>query len=358
MFPLKNRLFHISIKNVLRLKKCFVYNKKYKGDKAKSLNALKNFFGVCKMKKLAIIGTGGVGGYFGAKLLQAGFDITFLATPKSAEIIKQKGLTVKSPSGDMVFKQVCVSSDYALIKDCDIIFLCTKSQNTREVAENIEPFFKKDSIIVSLQNGIENEEILAEILGKNRVIPAQIYISVASPKAGEIEHGGSGEIVIGELDNKTTPRLEELQKLLISADIPTKITNDYKKVLWLKLLVNSVYNGFSAVLGDDFKKIPFSEEGKNAFWEMLKEGQKVAIADGVNIEEKHLKKIMEMTEKGNVFFNYPSSTLQDVKKQKSLEIDFIQGAIIKKGVQYNIETPMNKLIWSLLKIKEKKCQNT
>ena len=85
---------------------------------------------------------------------------------------------------------------------------------------------------------------------------------------------------------------------------------------------------------------------------MLKEGQKVAIADGVNVEEKHLKKIMEMTEEGNVFFNYPSSTLQDIKKQKPLEIDFIQGAIIKKGKKYHIETPMNKLIWSLLKIKE------
>lgn len=309
------------------------------------------------MKKLGIIGTGGVGGYFGAKLLKAGFDVTFLATQKSAQIIKQKGLTVKSPLGDMVFNQIKVSSDSSSVKDCDIIFLCTKSQNTREIAENIKPFFKKDSIIVSLQNGIENEEILSEILGKERVIPAQIYISVASPEAGIVEHGGSGEIVIGELDNQKTSRLEELQKLLNSANIPTKITNDYKKILWLKLLVNSVYNGFSAILGDDFKKIPFSEEGKNAFWEMLKEGQKVAIADGVIVEEKHLKKIMEMTEKGNVFFNYPSSTLQDIKKQKPLEIDYIQGAIIRKGQKYNIETPMNQLIWSLLKIKEKKCQN-
>ncbi len=305
------------------------------------------------MKKLAVIGTGGVGGYFGAKLLKAGFDVTFVATPKSAEIIKQKGLTVKSPNGDMEFKQVSVSSDYSSIKDSDIVFLCTKSQNTKEIAQGIKPYFKENSVIVSLQNGIENEEILSEILGKNRVIPAQIYISVASPSPGIVEHGGSGEIIIGELDNKTTQRLEELQKLLNSASIPTKMTNDYKKILWLKLLVNSVYNGFSAVLGDDFKKIPFSKEGKNAFWEMLKEGQKVAIADGVNVEEKHLKKIMEMTEEGNVFFNYPSSTLQDIKKQKPLEIDYIQGAIIRKGEKYHIETPMNKLIWSLLKIKEK-----
>lgn len=304
------------------------------------------------MKKLAVIGTGGVGGYFGAKLLKAGFDVTFVATPKSAEIIYKNGLKVKSPNGNIEFKNISVSSDYSSVKDCDAVFLCTKSQNTKEVAKGIKPYFKENSVIVSLQNGIENEEILSEILGKDRVIPAQIYISVASPKAGIIEHGGSGEIIIGELDNKTTPRLEELQKLLNSASIPTKITNDYKKILWLKLLVNSVYNGFSAVLGDDFKKIPFSQEGKTAFWEMLKEGQKVAIADGINVEEKHLKKIMEMTEEGNVFFNYPSSTLQDIKKHKPLEIDYIQGAIIRKGEKYHIETPMNKLIWSLLKIKE------
>ncbi|MBR6163589.1 2-dehydropantoate 2-reductase [bacterium] len=304
------------------------------------------------MKKLAVIGTGGVGGYFGAKLLKAGFDVVFVATKKSAEIISKNGLKISSPSGDMEFKEVKVTSDYSFIKDCDVIFLCTKSQNTKEVGEGIKPYMKQGAIIVSLQNGIENEEILSEILGAERVIPAQIYISVASYSAGMIEHGGSGEIVIGELDNQTTDRLRELQNLLMSADIPTKITNDYRKILWLKLLVNSVYNGFSAILGDDFKKIPFSVAGKTAFYEMLKEGQRVANADGVNIEEKHLQKITEMTEEGNVFFNYPSSTLQDVKKHKPLEIDYIQGAIIRKGKKYNIETPMNELIWSLLKIKE------
>ena len=304
------------------------------------------------MKKLGIIGTGGVGGYFGAKFLKAGFDVVFVATPKSAESIKQNGLKVKSPDGDMAFSEIKVSSDYSTIKDCDLIFLCTKSQNTKEVAEGIKPFLKRGALIVSLQNGIENEVILSEILGKEGVIPAQIYISVASYSAGIIEHGGSGEIVIGELNNQTTERLKELQNLLVSADIPTKITNDYRKILWLKLLVNSVYNGFSAILGDDFKKIPYSKEGKKAFYEMLKEGQKVALADGVNIEEKHLQKIMEMTQEGNVFFNYPSSTLQDVQKHKPLEIDYIQGAIIRKGKEYNIETPMNELVWSLLKIKE------
>jgi len=305
------------------------------------------------MTKLALIGTGGVGGYFGAKLLKAGFDVSFVATLKSAEIIRQNGLKVKSPDGDMFFDKVNVSSDYSAVRDCSVIFLCTKSQNTREIAGGIKPFLSQNAIVVSLQNGIENEEILSEILGKTCVIPAQIYISVESPSAGIIEHGGSGEIVIGELDNKKTKRLEDLQNLLISANIPTKITDNYRKILWLKLLVNSVYNGFSALLGDDFKKIPYSEEGKNAFWKMLKEGQKVAIADGVNVEEKHLQRIMEMTEKGNVFFNYPSSTLQDVKKHKPLEIDYIQGAIIRKGRQYGIETPMNELVWSLLKIKEK-----
>ena len=304
------------------------------------------------MKKIGIIGTGGVGGYFGGKLLKAGFDVVFAATLKSAEIISKNGLKIKSPQGDMEFKEVRISSDYSILKDCDIIFLCTKSQNTKEAGENIKPYLKQGAVIVSLQNGIDNEEILSEILGKECVIPAQVYISVASYSAGVIEHGGSGEIVLGELNNQTTERLKELQNLLVSADIPAKITNDYRKILWLKLLVNSVYNGFSAILGDDFKKIPYSQEGKNGFYKMLKEGQKVAIADGVNIEEKHLQKIMEMTQEGNVFFNYPSSTLQDIKKHKPLEIDYIQGAIIRKGKKYNIETPMNNLVWSLLKIKE------
>jgi len=304
------------------------------------------------MKRIGVIGVGAIGGYVGSKFLQHGFDVSFLASPKSVKTLQQKGLKVFSSFGNLEFVKINVSQNPVIIKDVDVILLCTKSQNTAEVAKSIKPYLKKTAVILSLQNGIENEEILSNILDKENIISALVYISSVSPEPGIINQSGPVELVIGELNNKISDRIKLIQKILIDAEIPTQITKDYKRGLWLKLLTNSVYNGFNALLGDDFKKIAYCESGKDAFYAMLKEGQKVANADSVRIDDNDISKIMEITNTDSTLFNTDCSTLQDIKKLKQLEIDYIQGAIIRKGEEYGILTPFNKFVYSLLKIKE------
>ncbi len=302
--------------------------------------------------KIGIIGTGAVGGYFGAKLVKAGLEVVFVGSKRSTPIIKEKGFYIKSPKGDIAIENPNISDNLDELKTADVILLCTKAYDTEEIAEAIKNIIKKDSIIISLQNGIDNEEILAQILGKEKIIAASIYLSAASISPGVINHAGSGKIILGELNQKMTPRLEKLEKLFSDAKIPVATSTDLKKDMWKKLLVNSAYNGFTALIGCSLKDIHSETGAKDAYLEVLKEGQTVAKTAGIFITDEEIEQLFEMINQ-TVFINFKSSTLQDLEKGNKLEIDAIQGEIVKIAKKNNVKAPLNNLIYSLLKLKEK-----
>ncbi len=300
---------------------------------------------------IGIIGTGAVGGYFGAKLVDAGFDVTFIATENSAKIIEKEGFYISSPEGDIEIKKPVVHSDLNKLKDVDVILLCTKSYDTEKIATELKDIITDSTIVISMQNGIENEEILASILGSKNIIAASIYLSAASLRAGEITHAGSGKIILGELNKEITPRLKNLEKMFRSASIPTKTSEYLIKDMWVKLIVNSAYNGITALIGKSLKDINKVPEAKSAYYNILKEGQTIANTEGIEISEEEINKIYSMLDQ-EVFINFKSSTLQDLEKHKPLEIDAIQGTLIKIAKKHNINAPLNNFIYGLLKLKE------
>lgn len=301
--------------------------------------------------KIGIIGTGAVGGYFGAKLFKTGFEIVFIGTKKSTETIKETGFFIKSPDGDIEIKEPNISSSYKSIEDCDLILVCTKAYNTKEIAEGIKDFLGSKAIVLSLQNGVENEEILSSVLGKEKIIPASIYLSAAAEKPGLINHAGSGRIILGEFSKEETERIKKIKEIFDKANIPTKISPNLFHDMWKKLIVNSAYNGMTAVIGTPLTKINEVTEAKQLYFDILKEGQNVAKAEGIEISDSEVEKLFSMLEQP-VFINFKSSTLQDFEKRKPLEIDAIQGSLIKIGQKHNIKTPLNKTIYALLKLKE------
>ncbi len=301
--------------------------------------------------KIGVIGTGAVGGYFGAKLAIAGQDVTFFGTEKSASIIKNKGLFVKSPKGNIEIKNPKIFSSFEEIKNMDLILLCTKAYDTEKIAAQIKTKMSPNALIISLQNGINNEEILSEILGKENVIMASVYLSASSMEAGFIDHAGSGKIILGEQTKEITPRLKSIEKLFLDSSIPSSTSEDLKKDMWKKLLVNSAYNGFTALINGTLKHINSVESARLAYFDVVKEGQKIASADGTKISDEEIEDIMKMLDQ-QVFINFKSSTLQDLEKNKKLEIDAIQGEIIRIAYKHNLKAPLNNLIYSLLKLKE------
>ena len=302
--------------------------------------------------KIGVLGIGAVGGYFGAKLAKAGMDVTFISRGKTLEILQTQGLRVKSYMGDFTIKKPKVVHDFKSIEDVDIILFCLKSYNTKEVAEALKPKISEKTVIISMQNGIENENILAEIFGKERVIGSVVFITSSVPEPGLIKHTSYGKIVLGELNGIITDRIKNLEKMFLDAGIPSNSTTDIKTELWKKLMLNIPYNGFTALVRGSLENYFEIPEAQECFLKALKEVQSVAKAEGHNVTDKDVENALKFT-KVEGFTTFKSSTLLDIEANKPLEIDSLQGAVIKTAAKHNLDIPINKLLYALLKMSYK-----
>ncbi|MFA6990151.1 MAG: ketopantoate reductase family protein [Candidatus Gastranaerophilaceae bacterium] len=300
--------------------------------------------------KIGIVGIGAVGGYFGAKLAKAGQDVTFIGKENITEHIKEHGLKIISYQGDFEIKKPKAAHPFEAVKDVDLILFCVKSYSTRKVAEALNKRISDKAVIISVQNGIENEKILAEIFGRERVIGSTVYVSAAVSAPGIIKHTAYGKIVLGELTGEITPRLRKIEKLFLDSSIPAGVTDDINKTLWKKLILNIAYNGFTSVINNTLVKFPEVLIAQECFYEVMKEAQAVANEEGIKITDNDIDDLMKVT-KSEGFTTFKTSTLQDIEAEKPLEIDDINGIIIKLANKHNIKVPMNKLLYALLKLK-------
>ena len=300
--------------------------------------------------KIAVVGIGAVGGYFGAKLAKAGQDVTFIGRENTVDYIKEHGIKVISYQGDFEIKKPKVSHPFEAIRDADLVLFCVKSYSTRKVAEALKKRISDKAVIISVQNGVENEKILAEIFGSDRVIGSVVYVSAAVSAPGVIKHTAYGKMVFGELTGEITPRLREIEKLFLDSAIPVGVTDDINKTLWKKLILNIAYNGFTSVINNSLAKFPEVPLAQESFYDVMKEAQAVANEEGINITDSDIDDLMKVT-KSEGFTTFKTSTLQDMEAGKPLEIEDMNGIIIKLAQKHNIKVPMNKLLYSLLKLK-------
>ena len=302
--------------------------------------------------KIGVIGTGAIGGYFGAKLAQAGLDVTFISRGTTLNILQTQGLKIKSYMGDFTIRKPKVAHSFNVLADTDIILLCVKSYNTREVAEALKSRISDKTIIISMQNGIENEDILAEVFGKEKSIGSVVYITASVPEPGIIKHTSYGKVIFGELNKEITHRIRDIEKVFLDAGVPCGLTSDIKTELWKKLMLNIPYNGFTALARGPLSNYHEIREAQECFLRALKEVQAVARAEGHNISDEDVADVLKFT-KSEGFTTFKSSTLLDIESNKPLEIDSMQGAVIKAAEKHNLDIPVNKLIYALLKMSYK-----
>ncbi|MDD3419151.1 MAG: ketopantoate reductase family protein [Candidatus Gastranaerophilales bacterium] len=300
--------------------------------------------------KIGIIGVGAVGGYFGAKLANAGLDVTFIGTSRTVQMVYHNGLYVKSFQGDIHIKDPKIYHAFEAIKDADVVLFCVKSYLTEQLARALEPRLNKNAIIVSMQNGIENEKILADVFGAERVIGSVVFISSQLERPGYINHTGFGKVVFGELNGEVTPRVQNLAQLFLEAQIPADVTDNIYKELWKKLILNTAYNGYTCLIEGALKYFYDVPEAVEMFHKTLKEGQMLSRLEGYDITDEEINEIMLVT-KSEGFLNFKTSTLQDLEKGKPLEIDAIQGVLLQIAEKHNVEVPLNKFIFAMLRLK-------
>lgn len=304
--------------------------------------------------RVAVMGAGAVGSFYGAMLARAGIDVTLVGRATHVQAIQRDGLKLDM-GGTTHTVLLRSSSDPAAISGADLVLCCVKSGDTEAAAQQMAPYLTADTLLMSLQNGVDNAETLARLL-PCRVIPTVVYVAVALGGPGLVRHFGRGDLAIGAMPGGTQssvpewPTLQTLVDFFASADVPVRIVPDVAVELWAKLLVNSAYNAISALAQMPYEKLAALPDIVELQRQIVHEVIAVAAAVGVTLP---LDASMEAV--ARIAAGMPqqlSSTAQDMARRKPSEIDHLNGTVARLGSELGVPTPVNRTLHALVKLVE------
>lgn len=303
--------------------------------------------------KIFIVGSGGVGGYFGGLLAKADNDVAFVARGNHFKEIKKNGLKIKSVTGNFIIMPAQVIKSISDIKNPDLIIFTIKTYDTESAVKELSKVVKQNTIVLTFQNGVDNDLKIKEVLKNNKVCPGVAYIISAKTKPGLIEQtGGMRKLIFGDRNKPQNPRLKEIQQLMKNADINSELSNDITRDLWKKFIFISAFSGMTAVCRSPIGKVLQNPLAKSLYETCIKETISVAKAMKVNLESDIFAKTMKISK--NTAPKSKSSLLVDIENKRRNEIEAINGTIVKYAREYNIDVPINKLIYTSIKLTSQK----
>lgn len=296
--------------------------------------------------KIAIIGTGGVGGYFGGKLAKAGYDVTFLARGEHLKAIQQNGLTVKSIKGDFKVDSVKVTDRIDTIGLVDLLILGVKAWQVKDISYVLKTIIHKDTVVLPLQNGVLAVDELKESIKKENIIGGLCRIISKIDSPGVINHFGiEPTIVFGELDNSKTERLYKIKTVFDSAEIKAVISDDIIADLWKKFIAICV-SGLLAVTKTTYGELRDLKETRQLMIELLSEIYNLSQKIGVKIESDFLDKTVSFID--SFPYDSTSSLARDVWEGKPSEIEYQNGTVVKLALKYGIDIPVNRFVYNCI----------
>lgn len=298
-----------------------------------------------------IIGTGGIGGYFGGLLANAGFDVTFLARGKHFDALKTSGLKLNTVDGPFDIKPLKVISDINKVKSPDVILFCVKTYDTVSLAIALKPVVNSDTLIISVQNGIENDIIIKNILGLQNVYPGLAHIISSVREPGVINQtGGPRTIIFGDRTSKKNLRLQEIAEMMTTAGIKATVSENIENSIWEKFIFIASFSGFTAICRCEIGKIINDEKLYELYQRAINESVNVAIAAGVDLPRDIFSKVVERTEKyRGKDEKATSSLMRDFLGKDMNEIDTLSGSIVRLGEELGIDVPIHKMIYYVIK---------
>lgn len=295
--------------------------------------------------RIAVVGAGGVGGYFGGKLAAGGVDTTFVVRGKTLDALRARGLRVSSIDGD--FSVGAVNATDRPSEAVDAVLMTVKAWQLREAAAHIKPIVRDDTIVVPLENGIDAAEELLAVLPKRNVAAGLCAIVSFVVEPGVIRHaGGSPFIMFGELDNRATARAERLRDALRSAGIKADISDDIQKSLWSKFVFIAPMSGVGAstrVPVGVWRTVP---ETRRLAERAMEELIAVARARGVGFDDDTISKTMHRYDA--LPPDATSSLQRDVMSGRPSELDAQLGAAVRLGRESNVPVPVLETLYDLL----------
>ncbi|SKB55188.1 ketopantoate reductase [Salegentibacter holothuriorum] len=306
---------------------------------------------------ILIFGTGGVGGYFGGKLAQAGFNVTLIARGKHLEAIKKNGLEVESINGDFKVKPKLATDSLAEVPTPDLVILGVKSWQIQKVAKQLKPVISTETMVLPLQNGANNVEELLEILPNQNVLAGLCHLISFVERPGKIKHVSfEPRITFGEIDNSNSERIQSLKTIFDKAKITNLNPENIQLEIWKKFLFIATISGLGGLTRVSIDKIREGEYLYDLLLKTAREIKLVANAKGIPLAEEHLEKAFEIIQ--NQSQGTTASTQRDIMAGRPSELENFNGFIVKEAQKLGIATPVNKMIYECLLPMEKEARNT
>lgn len=300
--------------------------------------------------KIAIIGAGAVGGYYGALLSRAGADVGFIARGAHRDAIRASGLRIIGVQGDFTVR-LPAEDDPARIGPVDVVILTVKTYDSATALPLIAPLLGPDTCVLTLQNGVDSPYDVAAVVGEQRVIAGPTYIATAIEAPGVIRQTGSHRrIVFGEVFNpsaEVTPRVRALADLMLSADIHAEPVADARIPLWEKFIYLAPFAAFTGAARKPIGAIWEDEEARGTFMEAVAEVERVARASGVNVAADVRERIATYT--GGIPASTRSSLLIDLQAGKRIEVESLAGSVVRRGRDVGVETPILRGLHAVLR---------
>jgi 2-dehydropantoate 2-reductase len=292
--------------------------------------------------RIAVMGAGAVGCYYGGMLARAGHDVTLIGRAQHVDAVKKGGLRVQSKAFD---ERVPMQASEAPsgVRGAKLVLFSVKSTDTESAGAALAPYLEPDAVILTLQNGVDNAERLAARL-KQDVIAATVYAAVEIVGPGHVRHNGRGELVIGA--SAASARIADA---FIAAGVPVEVSDNVLGALWAKLILNCAYNALSAIPQLPYGRLVQGAGIPAVMRDVVDECLAVARATGVQVPGDMYAAVVRI---GETMAPQFSSTAQDLARGKPTEIDHLNGVVVRKGEALGIPTPVNRTLLALVKLAE------
>lgn len=300
--------------------------------------------------KISIVGPGAIGTLFGLFLIKAKEDVTFIDhNPKRVTKLNKDGIKIEGLSGNH-HTRVKITDNPKDIGISDLVIICVKSYDTEDAARKIAPLLGEKTMVLTLQNGVGNVQILEDAFGEERVIGGITNQGANVKGWGHVIHAGRGDTVIGKKDRKVLGPIREIARVFNKAGFPTKISKDINSIIWSKLIINVGINALTAITRLNNGRLLEYDGTRAVMKKLVAEAVKVAKRKKAKLIYDDPMQKVELVCKATS--KNISSMLQDTLRHRKTEIEFINGAIVRQGDNYNIPTPANELITNIIKTLE------
>ena len=298
--------------------------------------------------KIAVMGTGAIGGYYGGRLAAAGNDVTFIARGAQLEALRNNGLKVTSPLGDFTVDPAAATDDPAEVGPVDVVMFMVKNYDTEAAARQIKPLGGDATAVVSFQNGVSAPDILIAELSAEHVLGGVAQIPASVPEPGVISHNGEiAKLIFGEFDNTASVRCETFRAALEDAGVDAVVADDIKTMIWQKFVFLASMSALNCVARLPIGAVLADPDLRALYVDAMKEVVAVAATQDVNLPADVVDSALKLTM--GMPYAVKSSMMQDLEAGRRLEVRHLSGTVVELAARAGLEAPVHRTIYAALK---------